>query len=343
MSKSLGNSPEPLKLIEKYSADGVRLGMLLCSPAGNDLLFDENLCSQGRNFCNKLWNSFRLIKSWDIDEKLVQPSGSMIAVKWFISRLDQEIININKLFDQFRISEALMCIYRLVWDDYCSWYLEIIKPNSGQGVDRETYAQTIINLERLLRIMHPFMPFITEEIWQHIANRTEEEFIVIANWPTAKSYDKETIRDFKQMAEVVTGIRSIRKNKNIAFKNPIDLQVKENQKVNKSFDSVISKLVNVNEITYVSEKPKGAQSLIIGLNEYFVPFEGSVDSELELEKLKTELNYSTGFKNTVLKKLNNENFVKNAPEKVVELERLKLNDAESKIKVIEEQLKAFSN
>jgi len=215
MSKSLGNSPEPLVLIKEYSADGVRVGMLLCSPAGNDLLFDERLCSQGRNFCNKLWNSFRLVKGWEVDNKAEQPEEAAIAVRWFTSKSDQAISKINDHFKKFRISDALMCIYRLVWDDYCSWYLEIIKPMTGQGIDAKTYSQTIKILERLLRIMHPFMPFITEEIWHQILVRSEDDYIIIANWPQPSSYDNELLKHFELMSEVVTGIRSLRKNKNI--------------------------------------------------------------------------------------------------------------------------------
>ena len=343
MSKSLGNSPEPLNLIKEYSADGVRVGMLLCSPAGNDLLFDESLCSQGRNFCNKLWNSFRLIKGWDVDKEAVQPEEAAIAVRWFTSKSDQAISKINDHFDKFRISDALMCIYRLVWDDYCSWYLEIIKPEAGQGIDAKTHSQTTKILERLLRIMHPFMPFITEEIWHQISERSEVEYIVIANWPQASTYDHELLRNFEVAAEVVAGIRSLRKNKNLSFKQALGLQVKENQKLNRELDCVISKLANIDEVIYTDEKPKEAQSLIIGSNEYFVLYDGDVDAEEEIVKLQADLDYSKGFRSAVMKKLDNKNFVSNAPKKVVELERMKLSDAESRIKVIEEQLKALSN
>ena len=343
MSKSLGNSPEPLNLIKAYSADGVRVGMLLCSPAGNDLLFDESLCSQGRNFCNKLWNSFRLIKGWDVDKEAVQPEEAAIAVRWFTSKSDQAIAKIDDHFKKFRISDALMCIYRLVWDDYCSWYLEIIKPEAGQGVDAKTHSQTTRILERLLRIMHPFMPFITEEIWHQISERSDVDYIVIANWPQASTYDHELLRNFEITAEVVSGIRSLRKNMNISFKQAVGLQIKENQKLNRELDCVISKLANVDAVIYVDKKPKDAKSLIIGLNEYFVLCDGEVDAEEEIVKLQADLDYSKGFRSTVLKKLGNKNFVSNAPKKVVELEKMKLSDSESRIKVIEEQLKALSN
>jgi valyl-tRNA synthetase len=278
-----------------------------------------------------------------VDDKAVQPDEAVIAVRWFTAKSDHAITKINDHFEKFRISDALMCIYRLVWDDYCSWYLEIIKPGTGEGIDAKTYSQTIKILERLLRIMHPFMPFITEEIWHQISARSEDDYIVIANWPQASSYNNELLAGFELMSEVVTGIRSVRKNKNISYKQAVDLQIKENQKLNREFDCIISKLANVKEIKYVDKKPKDAQSLIIGLNEYFVPYEGDVDSEEEIAKLKAELDYSKGFKDAVMKKLNNENFVSNAPEKVVALERMKLSDAESRIKVIEEQLKALSN
>jgi len=343
MSKSLGNSPEPLELMKKYSADGVRVGMLLCSPAGNDLLFDEALCEQGRNFCNKVWNAFRLVKSWNVDEDAKQPEQNALAVKWFDAKLNSSIDAIEDHFSKYRMSDALMATYKLVWDDFCSWYLEIVKPDFEQPIDGKTHAATIGIFEKLLKLMHPFMPFISEEIWHLISKRGDDNCIIVAEWPQAEAYDSELLHSFDLAVEVVTGIRNLRKSKNISHKESLSMVAKGDGSLNKDFDPIISKLANLSEITYSSEKPQNAQAIVIKSNEYFIPLSDAVDVKQESQKLADELDYTKGFLSSIEKKLNNDNFVKNAPAPVVEIERKKCADAQSRIKVLEEQIEILKS
>jgi len=343
MSKSLGNSPEPLELMKKYSADGVRVGMLLCSPAGNDLLFDEALCEQGRNFCNKVWNAFRLVKSWNVDEDAKQPEQNALAVKWFDAKLNSSIDAIEDHFSKYRMSDALMATYKLVWDDFCSWYLEIVKPDFEQPIDGKTHAATIGIFEKLLKLMHPFMPFISEEIWHLISERGDDNCIIVAEWPQAEAYDSELLHSFDLAVEVVTGIRNLRKSKNISHKESLSMVAKGNGSLIRDFDPIISKLANLSEITYSSEKPQNAQAIVIKSNEYFIPLSDAVDVKQESQKLADELDYTKGFLSSIEKKLNNDNFVKNAPAPVVEIERKKCADAQSRIKVLEEQIEILKS
>jgi len=341
MSKSLGNSPDPIELMKKYGADGVRVGMLLCSPAGNDLPFDESLCEQGRNFSNKIWNAFRLVKGWESAE-LDQPESSKIAVDWFASKLSETIDGINDNYDKFRISEVLMSVYKLVWDDFCSSYLEMIKPPYQKPIDEHTLKATQGYFEELLKLLHPFMPFISEEIWSLISERlTPEERLIVAKWPVVKPVDVKILTDEKMASEVVSGIRTIRKEKNIANKDQVVLFVKANEDTDRSFDSVISKLGNLSDLTYVDEKVEGALSFRVKSNEYYIPLVGAVNIEEEIATLTQELDYTKGFLNSVMKKLSNERFVNNAPEQVIATERKKQTDAEAKIKTIEEQLSSL--
>jgi valyl-tRNA synthetase len=341
MSKSLGNSPDPLMLIDKYGADGVRVGMLLSSPAGNDLPFDSAQCEQGRNFTNKIWNAFRLVKSWEVKD-FEQPASAAKGVEWFSNKFNAALEEINKSYDQFRISEALMQTYKLVWDDFCSWYLEIVKPSYGQPIDQKTFDQTISFFESLLRVIQPFTPFIAEEIWHLINERGENESVMLAEWPTQIEADKATLASFDIAEEVITNIRNIRKEKNIANKVEIELKTKKNQELDSSFDAVIQKIGNISSLEYVDSKVENAFSFIVKSNEYFIPFSDDIDVEAEIKKLEEELNYTKGFLKSVEKKLNNEKFVNGAPEKVVEMEKRKQEDALNKIKVIEEKLSSFA-
>jgi len=337
MSKSLGNSPDALGLIEKYGADGVRVGLLLSSPAGGDLLFDDSLCEQGRNFSNKIWNSLRLIKGWEVAD-IEQPEHSKLAIDWFNSKFNKDLVEIEKQFESFRISESLMTTYRLVWDSFCSWYLEIIKPAYQQPIDKKTYDASIEIMENLMSILHPFMPFLTEEVWHALKERTDTDCVVINKWPNDISQNESLLADFEQATEVITELRTFRKKQNLAQKNSLNLSVKLNSNWNKDFDSLLCKLCNIEELSYVNEKQDGCYSFIANSNEYFIPLEGTVDVEAEKAKLEDELKYTKGFLMGVSKKLSNERFVSNAPEKVVEIEKKKMADAESKIKVIEDQL-----
>jgi valyl-tRNA synthetase len=336
MSKSLGNSPDTIELIDKFGADGVRMGMMLSAPAGNDILFDEALCEQGRNFCNKIWNALRLVKGWNVDENVAQPEAAKMAVKWFDARFNQMLAETNDNIDKYRLSDALMGIYKLTWDDFCSWYLEMVKAPQGQGVDRVTYAATIQFFEHLMLMLHPFMPFITEEIWHAIAERKEGDDIIIAQQPKFQGFDAEILKQFEFTQEVINNVRKVRSDKNIAFRDAIQLVVKGT--ANKDFDCVIAKLCNVSEVSYVAEAPAGAFGFIVGSTEFFVPLTGSVDVEAEIKKLEEELKYSQGFLKSVEAKLSNERFVNGAPAAVVDKERKKKADAEAKIAVIEQQL-----
>lgn len=340
MSKSLGNSPEPIELIEKYGADGVRVGMLLCSPAGNDLLYDDSLPEQGRNFANKIWNAFRLVQHWHVNDTIEQPDSSKAAVEWMNEVMKKSVHDIDLNFRKFRISEALMISYKLFWDEFSGWYLEIIKPEYQKPIDRRTYIETIAIFESLLKVIHPFMPFITEELWQLLSERKKGESIMISRMPEAKRFNRELISEFEKIKETVTAIRVIRKSRDIPATESLELMILAD---NESFDidlfSVVSKLSNLTDISFVAEKQKGAASFMIGTIEYFIPLQGKLDTETEIAKLKEDLNYNKGFLMNVMKKLDNERFVKNAPSIVLELERKKKSDAESKIKSIEERIK----
>ncbi|MFT5762440.1 MAG: valyl-tRNA synthetase, partial [Polaribacter sp.] len=338
MSKSLGNSPDPIKLIEKYGADGVRVGMLMSSPAGNDLPFDESLCEQGRNFSNKIWNGFRLVKGWEISESIEQPESSKIAIEWYTSKFQETLKSIDASFEKFRISEALLNIYKLLWDDYSSWFLEMIKPEYQQPIDSKTYKAVIEILEDNLKVLHPFMPFLTEEIWHYISERTPEEALIISTYPKAETINNSIIEEFSVAAEVISGIRTIRKDKNIAFKNAIDFSVLNNEKLESNFDSVIQKLGNLTDVNYVDSKVEGALSFRVKSNEYFIPFGDEIDVVAEKEKLEEELKYTKGFLMSVQKKLSNERFVKNAPEQVITIERKKEADTLAKIETIKNSL-----
>ncbi|MDL2227804.1 valine--tRNA ligase [Bacteroidales bacterium OttesenSCG-928-K03] len=343
MSKSLGNSPDPLDLIEKYGADGVRVGMLLTSPAGNDLPFDEVLCEQGRNFANKIWNALRLIKGWNVDENKNQPEYSAKAFDFFDEKINASISQLDNQFKDYRISEALMTTYKLIWDDFCSWYLEIIKPPYGEGIDAKTYNQAVDFFEKLMQLLHPFMPFVTEEIWHNLKVRTDKESIMLSLMPETKETNDALLRKFDYAADVITAIRTLRLEKNIPLKEQISLFIKKNhnEQADITFDSIIAKLTNLDKIEYIDEKLEGALSFIVATTEFYVPAPSSIDIEAELEKLRAELEYTKGFLDSVNKKLNNERFVSGAPANVVELEQKKRDDANKKIAVIEEQIRSL--
>ena len=338
MSKSLGNSPEPLELIEKFGADGVRVGLLLSASAGNDIMFDEELCNQGKAFSNKIWNAFKLIKGWEVSETVQQPESSKVAIEWYETKLQRTLTEIEENFEKYRISDSLMAIYKLVWDDFCSWFLEMIKPAYQQPIDKITYEKAIEMLENNLKLLHPFMPFLTEEIWQHITERTPKQALIISEWPKSKPYDNKLISDFDFTIEVISGIRTIRKDKNIPFKETMELKVVNNENTNTYFDSVISKLGNISTLEYVSEKVDGALSYRVKSNEYFIPITGNIDVEAEIAKLTEELIYTKGFLKSVEAKLSNEKFVAGAPEKVLEMERKKQTDSLAKIATIEQSI-----
>ncbi len=337
MSKSLGNSPEPLGLIEKFGADGVRVGLLLSASAGNDILFDEELCNQGKGFANKIWNAFKLIKGWEVAD-IAQPESSKVAIEWYEAKLQQTLVEIEDNFDKYRLSDALMGIYKLVWDDFCSWFLEMIKPGYQQPIDRATFDKAIEMLENNLKLLHPFMPFLTEELWHHIAERTPEQALIVGKWPKSKPFSEQLIADFDFATEVISGIRTIRKDKNIPFRDAIELRVMNNEKASTYFDSVILKLGNVEAIEYVSDKVDGALSYRVKSNEYFIPITGAIDVEAEIAKLTEELKYTQGFLRSVQGKLSNEKFVAGAPEQVIANERKKEADALAKIAMIEQSL-----
>ncbi len=338
MSKSLGNSPEPLELIEKFGADGVRVGLLLSASAGNDIMFDEELCNQGKAFTNKIWNAFKLIKGWEVSDSIAQPESSKVAIEWYEAKLQQTLAEIEDNFEKYRISDVLMAIYKLVWDDFCSWFLEMIKPAYQQPIDSITFAKAIEMLENNLKLLHPFMPFLTEEIWHLIAERTAEEALIVATWPELKSFDSQLIANFESTIEVISGIRTIRKDKNIPFKDAIDFRVLNNENASTYFDSVVVKLGNINDLEYVSDKVEGALSFRVNSNEYFIPITGNIDVAAEIAKLTEELNYIKGFLKSVQVKLSNEKFVANAKPEVIENERKKEADALSKIETIEHSL-----
>ena len=335
MSKSLGNSPDPIELIEKYSADGVRVGMLLCSPAGNDLPFDESLCEQGRNFANKIWNSYRLIKSLNIDQKINQKSHCKSAVLWFENRINLKLEQINKSFDQYRISESLMITYKLIWDDFCSWYLEIIKPSFGEALDKETYEKTKYFLKTLLKLIHPFMPFISEEIWNDLKDNNEND-LIISNWPDLKEFDLNLDLNFSISMNIVTSIRNIRSKNNIPSSNKLDLFSAKKISFNQE---VVKKLSNLKSINFSNTKDEKYFSFICDSNEFYIPYAGNIDIEGEKRKIMKELDHLNKFLISIKKKLDNNKFVSNAPEKVIDMERKKENDTIEKIKILENRLK----
>ncbi|CDF78238.1 valyl-tRNA synthetase [Formosa agariphila KMM 3901] len=338
MSKSLGNSPDALKLIEDYSADGVRVGLLLSSAAGNDLMFDEALCQQGKGFGNKIWNAFNLTNLWDVSETIEQPQSSKIALEWYEAKFQDALVEIEDHFSKYRLSDALMSIYKLIYDDFCGWLLEIVKPAYQQPIDATTYNSVMARFEDNLKILHPFMPFLTEDIWQYIAERTPEEALIVAKWPEAKAINKDLITQFEFASEVISGIRTVRKEKNIAFKDAIGFSVINNENANTAFDAVISKLGNLEAIDYVTEPVEGALTFRVKSNEYFIPMEGAIDVEAEIVKLTEELKYTEGFLKSVQKKLSNERFVAGAPEQVIANERKKEADALAKIETITSSL-----
>ena len=342
MSKSLGNSPDPIELIDKYGADGVRVGMMLTAPAGNDLPFDEALCEQGRNFCNKMWNALRLVKGWKVDENIPQPETAKIAMKWFEQRFYQVLQETNDNLDKYRLSDALMGIYKLVWDDFCSWYLEMVKAPMNQPIDAVTYNATVTFFENLMKILHPFMPFITEDIWHLLKERQDGDDIIIAQQPKQQVVDNDILNQFIFTQDVINNIRKIRAEKNISMKEAIELIVVDKDgSVNKDFDSVIMKLCNVSSINYVTENPQDAFGFLVKAVEFFIPVTDNIDTEAEIKKLEEELKYAQGFLKSVEAKLSNEKFVNGAPAAVVDKERKKKSDAEAKIKVLEQQIAAL--
>ena len=340
MSKSLGNSPDPLDLIEKYGADGVRMGMMLSAPAGNDILFDDALCEQGRNFNNKIWNAFRLIKGWEVSVEVPVPEASELAVRWFEAKQNEVAAEVADLFSKYRLSEALMAVYKLFWDEFSSWYLEMIKPAYGQPINRKVYETTIGFFDNLLHLLHPFMPFITEELWQHLCDRTDGESLMVSPLSMSALVDEDIIREFEVVKEVISNIRSIRLQKNIAQKETLELQViGENPVV--AFNAVIMKMCNLSSINIVENKADGAASFMVGTTEYAVPLGNMIDVEAEIARMEAELKHKEGFLQGVLKKLGNEKFVNNAPAAVLEMERKKQADAESIIKSLKESIAAL--
>ena len=343
MSKSLGNSPDPLELIERFGADGVRMGMMLSAPAGNDILFDDALCEQGRNFNNKIWNAFRLVKGWEVAD-IAQPEYAALATEWFESMLAKTAAEVDDLFSKYRLSEALMAVYKLFWDEFSSWYLEMVKPayidGKAQPMDKVTYEKTLSFFDSLLKLLHPFMPFITEELWQHIYDRKEGESLMVQTLDINKVCNEEIVKNFEAVKEVIGGIRTIRLQKNIAQKEALSLQVVGESPV-AAFNAVISKLCNLTAIESVENKAEGSASFMVGTTEYAVPLGNLINVEEELKKLEADLKYNEGFLQSVLKKLSNEKFVSKAPANVIEMERKKQADAESKIASLKESIAAL--
>ncbi len=337
MSKQLGNSPDALKLIENFGADGVRVGLLLSSSAGNDIMFDESLCQQGANFANKIWNAFRLVKGWEV-ANLPQPEAARIGLEWYEARFNQVLSEIEDHFSKYRISDALMAIYKLVWDDFCSWLLEIVKPQYQKPIDRITLEKVVWLFEQNLKILHPFMPFLTEEVWQHMDKRTTKEALIVSNWPEVGEMNGPLINEFDFAAQVIAGVRTIRKEKNIPQKESLELLVLNAEETSGKMDAIITKLGNLSKLENVDEGLDGALTFRVKSNEYFIPISGTIDIEAEIKKLTEELKYTRGFLQSVQKKLSNERFVNNAPEKVVAMEKKKAADAEAKIETLEKSL-----
>ena len=338
MSKSLGNSPDPIELMERYGADGVRMGMMLSAPAGNDILFDESLCTQGRNFNNKIWNAFRLVKGWNVAD-IEQPEYAKIAIRWFDAVLNKTLAEVADLFSKFRLSEALMAVYKLFWDEFSSWYLEMVKPAYGQPIDRATMDATLAFFDNLLRLLHPFMPFITEELWQHIAERKDGESIMVAQLPKAQPIDEAIIADIEIAKEIIAGVRTVRLQKNIANREALKLQMLGGATCPAT--PIVEKLANLSSIDSVAEKDGAAASFLVGTAEFAVPLADNINVEEEIKKIEADLKYYEGFLASVMKKLSNEKFVNNAPAKVIEMERKKQADAEAKIATLRESLAAL--
>jgi valyl-tRNA synthetase len=345
MSKSLGNSPDPIELIEKFGADGVRMGMMLSAPAGNDILFDEALCEQGRNFNNKIWNAFRLVKGWKVAD-IAQPEASKTAVAWFDAKLKEVNEELQDLFSKYRISEALMAVYKLFWDEFSSWYLEMVKPayvnGEAQPIDKQTYDKTLEFFDILLKMLHPFMPFITEELWQALYDRKPGESIMRENLVLSGSdaEDKKLLTAFEQVKQIVSGVRMVRSQKNIAPKEALELQV-INANNYEAFNAAITKMANLSAINVVSEKDATASAFMIGTDEFAVPLGSMIDVEAEIQKMEAQLQHLEGFLAGVMKKLSNERFVANAPEAVVAMERKKQSDSEEKIAALKESIAAL--
>ena len=339
MSKSLGNSPEPIELIGRYGADAVRMGMLLCSPAGNDLLYDDSLVEQGRNFCNKVWNAMRLVKGWEVDPGLKQSESDKISVEWFDSVLSAALADINEQFSRYRLSEALKDVYKLVWDDFCAWYLEMIKPAYQQPADAETYQATLDFFEKLIRLMHPFMPFLTEEIY-HVLHNSGDESIMLTSMPEPGSTNEALLKEFSFVKELVMSVRGVRSAQNILPKEQIQVFIRseKNASASSHFDEVVIRLCNLKDLIYSQEKPADSISFIVGTTECFIPLIKKINIEEELSKAAEELDYQRGFLVSIMKKLDNASFVNNAPAKVVEAEKKKKADAEARIVVLEDQI-----
>ena len=340
MSKSLGNSPDPLELIEKFGADGVRMGMMLAAPAGNDILFDDALCEQGRNFCNKIWNAYRLVSGWTIDDNQPISEAAKLAISWFESKQNEVTAEVADLFSKYRLSEALMAVYKLFWDEFSSWFLEIIKPAYGQGIHSTVRNAAICYFDNLLRLLHPFMPFITEELWQQMYEREEGESIMVCPLSMDTHVDSEMIQQFEVVKEVISNVRSIRLQKNIAQKETLELQVVGENPVD-AFNLVVMKMCNLSAIDVVDTKTEGAASFMVGTTEYAVPLGNMIDVEAEIARMEVELKHKEGFLQGVMKKLSNEKFVNNAPAAVLELERKKQADAESIINSLKESIAAL--
>ena len=342
MSKQFGNSPDPLKLIEDYGADGVRMGIMLSAPAGNDIFFDKKLCENGRNFCNKIWNAFRLIKGWTVDDSLQATEAARLATHWFESKQNAVAAEVADLFKKYRLSEALMAVYKLFWDEFSSWYLEMIKPAYGQGIDRATYNATLGYLDNLLHLLHPFMPFITEELWQQMAERNvgEGESLMVSALNMNTTVDADNVAQFEVVKDIISNIRSIRLQKNIAQKEALELQVLGENPV-AAFNAVVQKMCNLSSIEVVESKAEGAASFMVGTTEFAVPLGNMIDVEAEIARMEAELKHKEGFLQGVLKKLSNEKFVNNAPAAVIEMERKKQADAESIIKSLKESISAL--
>ncbi|WP_411767873.1 valine--tRNA ligase [Winogradskyella sp. A3E31] len=340
MSKSLGNSPDALKLIDTYGADGVRVGLLLSSAAGNDLMFDEELCNQGKSFANKIWNAFRLVKGWEVKD-IPQPQSSQLSIEWFESKFQKALSEIEDHYSKYRLSDVLMTTYKLIWDDFCSWLLEMIKPGYQEPIDSKTHKSVVEIFENNLKVLHPFMPFLTEEIWQLMTERTPEEALIISKYPEKEAFNKQLISDFEMVKEVISGIRTIRKEKNISFKDSVELSVLNKEGLDEKYNSVISKMGNISELKIVDEPIEGALTFRVKSNEYFIPISGAINVEEEIKKLTEELNYTEGFLKSVRGKLSNERFVNNAPDAVVASERKKEADALAKIETIKASLKSL--
>ena len=335
MSKSLGNSPDPIELIHKYGADGVRVGILISSPAGNDLPFDTSQCEQGRNFANKIWNAFRLVSNWDVRD-MEQPESSLVAINWFENKLQKTLEEIDLMYDQYRISEALMATYKLVWDDFCSWYLEIVKPGYKQPIDKNTLSQTKAFFDTILKMLHPFMPFVSEELWHLISQKDMD--LVVSDWPEFRGYDDKELKDFELSMEVISNVRNVRKEQNIASKVKLELFYANDFNRNESHDAVIQKMANLSLFESTEKKINNSNGFIVSGVEFFVPFGDSIDVEAERQKIEQELDYSRGFLTSVQKKLSNERFVNSAPKNIVDMERKKESDALTKIALLEEKL-----